>query len=315
MSIFALLIGISFILGAVQMTVDWGDPRPERVVTDHALPPAPPLPAAESSIPANPDAPTVPRVATFSPELRPAGTVPGRLVLDISMGDFVIEPGPPGEPIRVIADYDANSFVLEESYTPTGDGGWTYDIDFRAKGGWMGLLMRGGVEEGDNEVRIIVPRDQPFVLEGKIGIGKSETDLGGLWVEAVDIAFGTGDHFLEISEPPPFPYEHFFVDAGIGEVEVRNVGAASPARVMVEHGIGELTVDLRGPWQNDATIMLDLGIGEARVLLPQDVFADIDSSVSLGERTVDRRDPSEIPEGAPTLTVEVGGNIGELSVQ
>jgi len=307
----ALCVALIFLVSAVQLTVGSPEPKPEQESRARELPAPPPLPA-------QPDAPPAPELAPLPPERpleMPPETRVGRVVVDLSMGDFVIKPGPAGEPIRVEADYDSASFELQEELVAEDDGSWSYRVDFGSRRGWLGLLLRGGVNAGENRITLIIPRGQPIDLVGKIGIGESETDLGGLTLRNVDLAYGVGEHFLELREPTPLPMGSFRADASIGEVEIRDLGQASPSAVTVEHGVGELFLDLQGPWRRDATVDVDLGIGEARLWLPKEVRVEMESSgVNIGESRIDLPDPESLPEDAPTLSVRIKGNIGELDV-
>ncbi len=313
LSIMALGVGLIFLVSAIHLSSEPEDPRPEVRQAEHDLPPAPDLPG----YPLN-DAPEIPQVLPL-PELEdfpePA-TRAGRIVLDLKMGDFTIRPGPAGEPIRVEADYDASSFELSETFTPSEDGDWTYEVSFGSKRGWLGMILGGGRHNVDNEVELIIPRGYPVDIVGEVGMGELEADLGGLWIRRVDLEFGAGDHFIEFRDPLPFPMESFRTDASIGSVEVRNLGDASPRSVEIDHGIGELFLDLKGAWRGDSDVEIDFGIGECRLWLPDDIHVDIDrASVSIGESSIDPPSGDAIPADAPTMRIEMSGSVGEVRIE
>jgi hypothetical protein len=307
-AIIALSVGITLLIAAIQLTSDQ-TPKVATTATAHELPKL-----ADAVFPGA-DQTEFPDV-----ELEQFPTVPpemaaGTLILDLTMGDFNIRPGPAGQPIRVEADYDANSFHLTESFTSEDDGAWTYDVNFSGKGGLLGMLFRGGGNVHNN-VDIIIPRGHPIRIVGKISKGESEIDLGGLWVEEVDLEAGMGDHFIEFSEPTPFPMRSFNVESSMGSVEIRSLGEASPAEVHVEHSMGEMLLDLDGAWRNDSDVRVKFGMGECRIWVPQDVHADIDRvAVALGERRVETRDESNLPADAPTLTINASGSMGEVRIE
>ena len=60
----------------------------------------------------------------------------------------------------------------------------------------------------------------PFALEGRVGIGESIIELGGLSVLAVDLDLGTGSHTMKFDEPTPAPIDSFDLTASIGELRV-----------------------------------------------------------------------------------------------
>lgn len=232
-----------------------------------------------------------------------------RLDLDLTAGSFRVEPGEPGQPLRVEADYDKGRFSLDESFDEDSN---TYRVTFRIRGGWLGMFRGSG--EADNEIRILVPPDRPFALTGEVGLGESRFELGGLWITDVDLDLGAGEHRLLISEPLLAPLERIRVHASVGETTMSDLGNASPGRIDIDQGIGEMSVDLRGAWQRDAAVRVNLGIGECRVRVPEDVGLVIArSSVGIGESRSPRR--REAPPGAATLTLRVSGGIGELRVE
>ena len=316
LSTMALAVGAVFLISAIHLTSDPEDPRPEQRQVERPLPAAP-TPPADVRSPAT-DQPQIGEVLPL-PELEEfpqgGGEATGRVVLDLKMGEFIIRPGPADEPIRIDADYDAGSFELKEEMTPGDDGSWTYEVGFGSKRGMLGLVLGGGRHDIDNRIEITIPRGHPIELVGEVGMGEFEADLGGLWVRRVDVELGMGDHFVEFSDPLPYPMESFQAEASMGSVEVRSLGDASPGSVDVSHSMGELFVDLQGAWQDDAEVDIDFSMGECRVWLPEDVKVEIErASVGLGESSFDSP-RSEPPADAPTLALRLRGNMGEARVE
>lgn len=280
--------------------------RPDAIpVSEEHVPELPPAPAPPPPVP--PDSPS-PEKVTLPVEAFPGAEEALRLALDLSAGNFRIEPGPPGEPLKVEADYDSGRFKLEQRYDEEDN---TYHVRFGLRGGIFGYF-RGSVEEGASKIRILVPPDRPVALTGKVGVGESRFELGGLWITDIKLDMGVGDHELAVSEPLRAPLKRIEIDASIGETDLRWLGNASPARIELSQSVGEMSVDLRGAWQRDASVEVDVGIGECRVRVPRDVHVQVDrSGVGIGEmRGLRRRDPA--PEGAPTLRLRLSGSIGEI---
>jgi hypothetical protein len=309
LAVFALVVGLILLAGAIQLTTGDQEPDPQEREASHVLPEAPEIP-----VHAGGDRPEMPDILPMeAPEPPAAGG--GTVVLNLSMGQFTIEPGPAGEPIRVEADYDSNAYNLVESYVENDDGTWTYDVKFGGKGGILGAIFRGA-DANRNRVKVVIPRGHPVDLIGKIGMGESEADLGGLWLRQVDLRYSAGEHFLEFREPLAFPMESFQLDSSMGSLEVRSLGEASPRLVTVEHGMGELLVDLGGTWRRDAQVDVSFSMGECRLWLPKNARIDIvRASVGLGEKRIDDHDRSGLPEDAPLLTLSLSGSMGELRIE
>jgi hypothetical protein len=115
------------------------------------------------------------------------------------------------------------------------------------------------------------------------------------------------------------------LDGGIGHREYRP-GSSVDLRDHYELGIGKLVVDLRNTDlpKGDVPLDLDVGIGEARVIVPDDVCVATDVDVGAGNISVFGRDHGGVDiayEDAPTakptatrLLVHGDVGLGELRV-
>jgi hypothetical protein len=239
---------------------------------------------------------------------------PGRIVLDVEHLTFSILPGPAGEPIRLEGQYDAGGFKLDESYEAHGETGWTYRLRLKRKG--IGLRPFVTDDAPKNELRLIVPRDTPFVLAGSIRLAESELQLGGLWVAGVDLEAGIGELEIGFDAPTPVPVESFRVDQSVGVLRIRSLGRASPRTVDITRSIGELRVDLDGDWRNDSDVRVSCGIGQCRIDLPEEAQVDlVRGGILIGETNLPEIERPPAAEGTPVLRLEVHGTLGEIKVR
>jgi phage shock protein PspC (stress-responsive transcriptional regulator) len=114
-------------------------------------------------------------------------------------------------------------------------------------------------------------------------------------------------------------------DGGIGQREYRP-GSSVDLREHYDLGIGELVIDLRDTTlpKGDVPLDLDVGIGEARVIVPDDVCVATDAEVGAGNIAIFGRDHGGVDakyENSPTakatttrllLNADVG--MGEVRV-
>jgi phage shock protein PspC (stress-responsive transcriptional regulator) len=115
------------------------------------------------------------------------------------------------------------------------------------------------------------------------------------------------------------------LDGGVGERDYRPASAAD-LRDKYELGMGELVVDLRQTDlpPGDVPLEIDLGIGEARVVVPKDVCVATDAQVGVGEaRTfglhndgvdVDLEDHPNARPAVTRLLVEADVGVGSLRI-
>jgi phage shock protein PspC (stress-responsive transcriptional regulator) len=115
------------------------------------------------------------------------------------------------------------------------------------------------------------------------------------------------------------------LDGGVGDRDYRPASTID-LRDTYELGMGELVVDLRQTDlpRGDVPIEVDLGIGEARIIVPRDVCVATDAHVRVGEiRTFERHndgidvDLEDFPDARPAITrllvkAEVG--VGSLRI-
>ena len=115
------------------------------------------------------------------------------------------------------------------------------------------------------------------------------------------------------------------LDGGVGD-EVYRPGSASELRDRYELGIGELEVDLRNTDlpAGDTPLGIDLGVGEARLIVPEDVCVATDADVGVGAVRVFDRDSEGVdvdvvdePDADPDTTrlmVNADVGLGALNV-
>ena len=115
------------------------------------------------------------------------------------------------------------------------------------------------------------------------------------------------------------------LDGGVGDRDYRPASALD-LREKYELGMGELIVDLRQTDlpPGDVPLEIDLGIGEARVIVPDDVCVATDANVGVGEvRNFDQHnegvdvDFDDLPDAAPAATrllVKADLGVGSLRI-
>lgn len=235
----------------------------------------------------------------------PPWTIPGRVILDLSAAEFVVEPAAEGEPIRVEGRFDPRYYTLHEEYSQAEDGSWEYRVHFRRIGG-SGLIsslseLIAGVHPS---VRITLPPDHPMALDMEVKRGSLQANLGGLWITAAQVEMALGGIALDIDEPLQQPMESLVINGHMGGMSLNRLGNASPARLELDYSIGGLSLDMRGAWINDAEVFLKADMGGVAVRMPLGVnFEGLPADVEA---------PEAPGPGAPTLRFHVREGSGNL---
>lgn len=311
-----VLVALPLLALVLFLVVGSHEPRPDRTTLTFPLPSVPEA-LPEGALEAGPEG-----ALEAGPEALPqAGPEPGpgmpplALFLDLSMGSFTLEPGPPGSELTVVADFDAAAYEIVEE---RGTDELRYALRFGSRGGWLGALRSRG---GDlNEVHITVPRGYPVALSGNVRMGESRLDAGGLWLTEVDLDLGAGSHLLAFSEPLTGAADWVEVKGSMGEMEVERLGNASPRRARFEHSFGSFRLDLEGAWKQKADIVAECGFGECRVLRPENVPVVLErTAVNFGEKTVAggpglTPEEEELPDEAPVIHLWMSTDAGDLRV-
>lgn len=237
----------------------------------------------------------------------PAGT--GRVVLDLSQGDFEIHPDQPGRGVRVEATYDSEVYLIEDYFESYPDSSWVYGVrSHRTISGLQALfrqLMTGGKSP---QIDVYLPADVPLELQVLVKEGGFEAELGGLWITNAEFRYNKGGFALSIDEPLREPMDRMVIRGSMGGFEAERLGNASPKSLDVICRMGGADIDLRGDWARDADIHIDVAMGGMGVQVPENVQVvgvDPENGTFI---TADR----EVP--LPVLRFSVKEKMGEIEV-
>jgi hypothetical protein len=195
----------------------------------------------------------------------------GRVELEISVARLIVTPGKAGESIRLDAEYDPRDYALDQGMEELPEGGWIYRLHFRpARSYWMSVLrMKLGDEPPT--VRLTLPRDVPLRVTGEADTTFAALELGGLWLDDVDLEVDGGALDVSVLEPLRAPMKSVSLVGDKGSVKVVGLGNASPETALFQQHLGELDLDLRGPWSRDADIRVKAFLAGGSVWLPGDL--------------------------------------------
>ena len=239
-------------------------------------------------------------------------THPGRVVLDLAQGEFILRPAAPGAGLGARAVFDSEVHSLTQEFTVRPDSTWTSRITFRRTMPALQALFRQ-VMGGDTGASITVdlPADVPLELVVRLEQGGGEAEIGGLWLRTADFDFRQGGFELACGEPLREPVQRLRLYGRMGGVAVERLGHASPRVLEVDCGLGGADLDLRGDWQGDCDARLKIRMGGMAVTVPGDLVleavGDLPEDMTL---PVLREAAPEVPR--PVLRVRVEQSMGEI---
>ncbi len=235
---------------------------------------------------------------------------PGKVVLDLANGGFVLSPAPDGEGLSARARFDAKAYTITEDFTIQPDSTWVYHIHFYRHMQGMQAMFRGMFSKGARpEVQVFLPRDVPLTLEAHVAQGGVDAELGGLWLKEADFTYDKGGFSFNFSEPLREPMERLAIHGSMGGLEAGLIGNASPAILDIGCRMGGGDIDLRGLWLRDCRASFAVRMGGMSVRIPEDI--EVTGAVVGGSDLV--RADGESP--LPVLHISKEQSMGEIEFQ
>jgi hypothetical protein len=173
-----------------------------------------------------------------------------------------------------------------------------------------------------NEWELKFSPEVPLEMDVKAGAGQGELDLSDLQLEKLDIDLGAGDFTINFNEPNKARLSRFTLDAGAAKLEITGVGNASPEKMVVQGGAGEITLDLTGDWTRSADVEVTAGVGKLTLHLPEGVGVRVEVEGGLSEIEASGLRHSDgayvndaYGETEVELNVKVATGVGQVSLE
>lgn len=112
-------------------------------------------------------------------------------------------------------------------------------------------------------------RGVPMDLDLEFGAVKAELDLGGLSLTGLELSTGASESTFDVSELNPSRMRTASFEVGAAEFTARHLGNLNAERIVVDAGVGSLTLWLNGSWQRDAQLSIDMGLGALQLRVPE----------------------------------------------
>jgi hypothetical protein len=184
-------------------------------------------------------------------------------------GRFIVGAAPAGLLYRMSLRYD------EELFEPV--------ADFDGESLRLGVdsqdrHMRVGKQEG-GELRVELARSVPTELTLEFGAGRANVDLGGLSLTDLEVHAGAAEATLDVSRANPTQMARAQLHVGAADFTARRLGNLNARRIEVNAGVGDITIDLTGEWQQAGAVQINMGLGSLQLRLPEGI------GVKLQEKT------------------------------
>ncbi|NOX38864.1 MAG: hypothetical protein GXO78_15150 [Calditrichaeota bacterium] len=123
----------------------------------------------------------------------------------------------------------------------------------------------------ENECNLRFTPNIPISLILEFGVVKGEVELGGLQMEKLKLSVGVSGLDVNFQKPNPIIMEEIEVEAGVGKLQLENLGNANFSYFKFDGGLGSYEVDLSGDFRQNADVDINLGLGKLLLYLPRSI--------------------------------------------
>jgi hypothetical protein len=161
--------------------------------------------------------------------------------------------------------------------------------------------------------------DAPMDLSIGAGAYDAHMDLGGLSLTSLTVKDGAADVKLSFSSPNPTEMSLFRYETGASDVRLENLANANFEAMNFQSGAGDYTLDFNGELKRSATVMVNTGLSNMILVIPDDVNAVVTvdsgiSNISAGSNWEQNGNIYTQEGSGPKLTITVQISAGNLTL-
>jgi hypothetical protein len=175
---------------------------------------------------------------------------------------------------------------------------------------------------GEDRLELQLGRQVPISLDLELGAVRTEMELGGIPLTALNLATGASDSFLQVSESNPLEMDRVALQVGAAAFRAEGLGRLNARSIEVDAGVGDVRLDLTGLIQERSRIEVSMGLGSVRIAVPRDVGIRLTRSTfltSVNASGLSQRDGayfSENWESADrTVEIQVDAAFGSITIE
>jgi len=219
-------------------------------------------------------------------------------------------------PNHTDTDVDFSSNGTKAYLTIDGD---NWDLDMTKLGEQVGID-----DEFHNFMDFELAKDIPTELQLDFGLGQGKIDLTNISLTYFELDCGLSDVKVSMVRSNDVTCERVSISSGLGDFNGYELGNLNAKRFNVDVGLGAATIDLRGKFDEDMDLSVDVGLGALELILPDNVniklrvdhsflsSVDVDGLMSKSNNKYVSRDWDE---NRPTITGSISVGIGSVDVE
>lgn len=181
--------------------------------------------------------------------------------------------------LRVEVQYGAGRFeVGSGSGSTLYRANLRYDSEvFRPRIAYQTGLLKLGLDDlkvrGRNlrsgHLQLDLSRDVPLELKFEFGAARANIDLGGMRIRQARIATGASETDLTVSTPNTEACRLLEIEVGAAQFRATRLANLNAERLTLAGGVGEVTLDFTGEWQQNMLADIKMGLGSLTLRVPR----------------------------------------------
>lgn len=194
-----------------------------------------------------------------------------RVKLEYGAGKLRVGPATGSNLYRAIIEYDADLFDPVTDYH-------SGHLDIGVEGRGRHLKLKNH-EAG--ELRLELSRDVALRLGLDFGAVEADLELGGLNIEDLEINTGASETNVRISQPNAGDCRNADFAVGAAAFHVYGLGNLHCRSLSVDTGVGDVTLDFSGTWEQDMDADISVALGGITLVLPSNVGVRVNKDTFL----------------------------------
>ena len=161
--------------------------------------------------------------------------------------------------------------------------------------------------------------DAPLDLTVQAGAYQGNLELGGLTLKSLVVKDGASNVDLSFQKPNQTEMSILRYETGASNVKLTGLANANFSTLMFSGGAGNYTLDFTGDLQRDAVVMVDAGLGDLSLVIPEKVNAFVTvegTAVNINHSSSWSQNGQKYTQNGsgPVLTVIVKMAAGNLAI-
>jgi hypothetical protein len=194
---------------------------------------------------------------TVSQSRQTAGEDALRVDVEYAAGQLNLGRAEAGTLYRMNMRYNASAFTPRIAYTTNRLNIGMEDARIR------GRNMRSGLLD------LKLSPDVPIDLSLSFGAAEADLDLGGMNIRSARIQTGASRTRLQVSVPNTASCRLLTLEVGAARFEAVKLGNLNAEQIRVQGGVGDVTLDFSGDWQQDMSGRIEMGLGTLTLSVPR----------------------------------------------